>query len=125
MAAAPKSVMQSCRVHNTGIASMLSGFESDANDVEVGLCEYIAVKECVVFAVPDEKWGETQKALVVLRSGPPISEEELINFCRERLTHFKCPKVVEFTELPKTSTGKVQKFLLRDKEWGGSERRIQ
>ena len=51
-------------------------------------------------------------------------EEELIAFCREHLSHFKCPKSVEICELPKTSTGKIQKFRLREKEWAGHERRI-
>ena len=53
-----------------------------------------------------------------------MSEQDIIDFCRERLAHFKCPKAVEFMELPKTSTGKVQKFQLREREWSNSDRRI-
>ena len=62
---------------------------------------------------------------MTLRPGASLTERELIDFCRERLAHFKCPKSVEFGELPKTSTGKIQKFRLREKEWTGRERRIQ
>ncbi len=64
------------------------------------------------------------KAFVSLRPGPQATEEEIIAFCRERLAHFKCPKAVEVTELPKTATGKIQKFRLREKEWAGREKRI-
>ena len=56
--------------------------------------------------MPHEKWGEVPKAFVALAPGPHATEQELIDFCRERLAHFKCPEVVEFGELPKTSTGK-------------------
>ena len=52
----------------------------------------------------------------MLRPGETATEQEIIDFCREQLTHFKCPKAIEFTELPKTSTGKIQKFKLREKE---------
>jgi fatty-acyl-CoA synthase len=76
-------------------------------------------------AMPHEKWGEVPKAFVALRLGARASENELIAFCRERLAHFKCPKSVEFGDLPKTSTGKVQKFRLREKEWAGRASRIQ
>jgi fatty-acyl-CoA synthase len=74
--------------------------------------------------VPDERWGEVPKAFVALRPGASVVERELIDFCRERLAHFKCPKAIEFGELPKTSTGKIQKFRLREKEWAGRDRRI-
>ena len=59
-----------------------------------------------------------------LRPGQSVGEQELIAFCRERLAHFKCPKAVEFGDLPKTSTGKIQKFRLREKEWASHEKRI-
>ena len=59
------------------------------------------------------------------KSGTKTSEEDIIEFAREHLTHFKCPKSVEFCELPKTATGKIQKFKLREKEWGDSGKRIQ
>ncbi len=75
-------------------------------------------------AIPDEKWGERPKAFVTLRPGQSANEQEIIAFCRERLAHFKCPDAVEFGDLPKTSTGKIQKFVLREKEWAGYEKRI-
>jgi acyl-CoA synthetase (AMP-forming)/AMP-acid ligase II len=62
---------------------------------------------------------------VSLRPGARADEAELIAFCREHLAHFKCPKAVEFGDLPKTSTGKIQKFLLREKEWAGRGARIR
>jgi fatty-acyl-CoA synthase len=75
--------------------------------------------------MPHPKWGEVPKAYVALRPGASASEDELIAFCRERIAHFKCPKAIEFGDLPKTSTGKIQKFRLREQAWAGSERRIQ
>ena len=84
-----------------------------------------AVLECAVVSTPDEKWGEVPKAFVALRPGESLSGAELIAFCRERLAAFKCPKTIEFGELPKTSTGKIQKFLLRESEWAGRDERIQ
>jgi len=77
-----------------------------------------------VIAVPHEKWGERPKAFATLKDNADASESELIDFCRERLAHFKCPDAVEFGPLPKTSTGKVQKFVLRDREWQGRDKRI-
>jgi len=82
------------------------------------------VLECAVIAVPDEKWGERPKAFVTLRPGTEVTAAEIITFCRDHIAHFKCPAAVEFDELPKTSTGKVQKFSLREKEWAGYEKRI-
>ena len=68
-----------------------------------------------VVAKPDEKWGETPCAFVELKEGSNVTEQEIITFCRERLAHYKAPKTVIFGALPKTSTGKIQKFMLRDK----------
>ncbi len=65
-------------------------------------------------AKPDEKWGETPCAFIEKAPGAEVSEDELIAWCREHLAHYKCPKYVVFTELPKTSTGKIQKFKLRE-----------
>jgi fatty-acyl-CoA synthase len=105
---------------------IISGGENISTiEVEHTLVKHPAVLECAVVAMPHEKWGEVPKAFVALRPGAAATERELIDFCRERLAHFKCPKAVEFTELPKTSTGKIQKFRLREKEWGGREKRIQ
>ena len=72
-----------------------------------------AVMLCAVVAKPDEKWGEVPCAFVELKDGATASEAELIAFARERLAGFKTPKAVVFQELPKTSTGKIQKFELR------------
>ncbi len=80
--------------------------------------------ECAVIAIPDEQWGERPKAFVTLKPGQNATEAEIIEFCRGRLAHFKCPAAVEFGDLPKTSTGKIQKFVLRNKEWAGYEKRI-
>ncbi|MDX5365953.1 MAG: acyl-CoA synthetase, partial [Alphaproteobacteria bacterium] len=62
----------------------------------------------------DEKWGETPCAFVTLRKGASLTEKDVIDWCRANLAHFKCPKKVVFTDLPKTSTGKIQKFRLRE-----------
>ena len=105
---------------------IISGGENISTiEVEHTLVQHPAVLECAVVAIPDEKWGEVPKAFVALRAGTQASERELIDFCRERLAHFKCPKAIEFCELPKTSTGKIQKFRLREKEWSGKAKRIQ
>jgi fatty-acyl-CoA synthase len=82
------------------------------------------VLECAVVAMPDSKWGEVPKAFVTLKEGQTLTAEALIAFCREQLPGFKVPKAVEFGQLPKTSTGKIQKFVLRDKEWKGHEKRV-
>ncbi len=74
-----------------------------------------AVLIAAVVSQPDAKWGETPCAFIELKSGITApTEQEIISFCKERLAHFKCPKKVVFCTLPKTGTGKIQKFLLRD-----------
>jgi fatty-acyl-CoA synthase len=78
-----------------------------------------------VIGIPHEKWGESPKAFVTLKDGESANEKEIIDFCRDNIAHFKCPTAVDFVALPKTSTGKIQKFILRDKEWGGAEKKIQ
>jgi fatty-acyl-CoA synthase len=104
---------------------IISGGENISTiEVEQTVVRHPAVLECAVIAIPDEHWGERPKAFVTLRDGGEATEEELIAFCRERLAHFKCPVAVAFGELPKTSTGKVQKFVLREAEWAGREKRI-
>jgi fatty-acyl-CoA synthase len=82
------------------------------------------VLEAAVIAVPDERWGETPKAVVELKPGATATAEEIIDHVRGRIAHFKAPSRVEFGELPRTSTGKIQKYLLREREWGGRSRRI-
>jgi long-chain acyl-CoA synthetase len=85
-------------------------------EVESAICAHPEVLEAVVIGVPDEKWGEVIKAMVVRRPGFALTEAALIEFCRARLTHFKCPHSVDFLdELPKGGTGKVQKNVLRER----------
>jgi fatty-acyl-CoA synthase len=104
---------------------IISGGENVSTiEVEQAIAKHPAVLECAVVAVPDEKWGERPKAFVTLKPGASASEREIVDFCRERIAHFKCPDRVEFGELPKTSTGKIQKFVLREREWAGREKRI-
>lgn len=104
---------------------IISGGENISTiEVEQAVVSHPGVLECAVIAIPDEKWGEVPKAFVMIRPGSDVTPEEIINHCRERLARFKVPKSVEFCELPKTSTGKVQKFVLREREWGGRDSRI-
>ena len=103
---------------------IISGGENISSpDIEAALYKHPAVVECAVIGVPHEKWGETPKALVVLKPGTKLTEAELIAFSREHLAHFKCPTSIEFLDaLPRTATGKLQKFLLREKYWQGKRR---
>ena len=103
---------------------IISGGENISSpEIEDALFAHPAVLECAVIGVPHEKWGETPKALVVLRPGSEASEQDLIAFCRERLAHFKCPTSIEFAgELPRTATGKLQKYRLRERFWDKDRR---
>jgi fatty-acyl-CoA synthase len=93
---------------------IISGGENVSSvEVEGALMHHPAVLLCAVVAKPDEKWGEVPCAFVELKEGASATEEELIAFARGRLAGFKTPKQVVFRELPKTSTGKIQKFELR------------
>src|ERR687893_290330 len=104
---------------------IISGGENISTiEVEQVVARHPAVMEAAVVAMPDEKWGERPKAFVVLKKGQEATEEEIIDFCKEHIARFKAPAAVEFTELPKTSTGKVQKFVLRDKEWADREKQV-
>jgi fatty-acyl-CoA synthase len=104
---------------------IISGGENISTiEVEQTIVELPAVLEAAVIAIPDDKWGERPKAFVTLNPGSSATEEDIIQHCRSRLAHFKCPAAVEFGDLPKTSTGKVQKFVLREREWAGQEKRI-
>jgi fatty-acyl-CoA synthase len=95
-------------------------------EVEAMLYEHPAVLEAAVIGIPDETWGEVPKALVVLKQGQHLEARQLIDFCRERLAHFKAPKSVEFLPaLPKTATGKIQKFALREPYWEGHDKHVQ
>ena len=94
-------------------------------EVEDCLYQHPDVAEVAVIGVPDEKWGETIKALVVRRAGTTVSEEELIGHCRERLAHFKAPTSVELRDaLDRTATGKLQKYKLRQPYWAGRDRAV-
>ncbi len=104
---------------------IISGGENISTiEVEQTLAAHPAVLEAAVIAIPHDRWGERPKAFVTLKEGATAAEDELIAFCRERIAHFKCPDAVEFGPLPKTSTGKVQKYVLREKEWAGRTSRV-
>ena len=94
---------------------IISGGENISSvEVEGTLLRHPAVQEAAIVGLPDERWGETPQAFVVLRDGQTATEDEIIAFARERLAHFKAPRGVTFvTELPKTATGKIQKYVLR------------
>jgi fatty-acyl-CoA synthase len=95
---------------------IISGGENISSlEVEDILCRHPAVLAAAVVARPDAKWGETPCAFVELKPGARVSESEIVDFCRSHLAKFKAPRAVVFGELPKTSTGKIQKFLLREK----------
>jgi fatty-acyl-CoA synthase len=110
-------------MHNDGYAKIkdrakdviISGGENISSlEVEDALCRHPAVLMAAVVAQADEKWGETPCAFVELKQGAAATEAELVEHCRKHIAHFKAPKRVVFGILPKTSTGKIQKFVLRD-----------
>ena len=93
-------------------------------EVEHAVSEHPAVAAAAVVSMPDKKWGERPKAFVELTDGEQASEEEILAFVKERLPGYMRPAAVEIAELPRTSTGKIQKKELRDREWKGHERQI-
>ena len=94
---------------------IISGGENISSiEVEDVLYKHPDIQAAAVVARPDEKWGETPCAFVELREGATVSEEDIIAFAREHLAGFKAPRTIVFCELPKTSTGKIQKFALRE-----------
>jgi len=104
---------------------IISGGENISTiEVEHTICSHPDVLECAVVAIPDDTWGERPKAFVTLAAGAATGERDIIDFCRAHLAHFKAPVAVDFGPLPKTSTGKVQKNLLREREWLGRTRAI-
>ncbi|MCP3856172.1 MAG: AMP-binding protein [Actinomycetia bacterium] len=105
---------------------IISGGENVSSiEVEDALFAHPAVEEVCVIGVPHEKWGETVKALVVLAEGTEATERELINHCREKIAHYKCPTSIDFVdELARTATGKLQKFKLRAPYWENMEKAV-
>ena len=104
---------------------IISGGENISSiEVEQAICAHPAVLECAVVGIPHPHWGERPKAFVTFNQGATATPQEIIAFCRERLAHYKCPDVIEFGPLPKTSTGKIQKFVLREREWADQDKRI-
>ncbi|MGA8034641.1 MAG: long-chain-fatty-acid--CoA ligase [Candidatus Acidiferrales bacterium] len=102
---------------------IVSGGENISSlELEKAMLAHRAVLECAVLPVPDAKWGEVPKALVVLKPNAQATEAELLDHCRSQIAHYKCPRTVEFVEsLPKTGTGKVLKKDLRKKYWDGQD----
>ena len=105
---------------------IISGGENISTiEVERAIASHPAVLECAVVAVPHERWGERPKAFVVLKRGHNAQPEAIIGHVRLHLAGFKAPDAVDIVpELPKTSTGKIQKYVLRDREWAGRDRRV-
>jgi len=94
-------------------------------EIEEVLVQHPAVREVAVIGVPDEKWGESVKAVVSLAPHHTVTEDELINYCKARLASYKKPKSVDFIEeIPKNNYGKVMKRELREKYWKGKKRQI-
>jgi len=95
---------------------IISGGENISSlEVEDVIYRHPAVLACAVVATPDPKWGETPCAFVEVKAGASVTEGEIIDHCRAHLARFKVPKRVVFASLPKTSTGKIQKFQLRER----------
>jgi len=105
---------------------IISGGENIySREVEDVIISHPAINEAVVIAVPDPHWGESVKALVILKEGMTCSEKEIIDFCKDRLASYKKPRSVEFwNNFPKTATGKIKKGEIREKYWVGYTRRI-
>jgi fatty-acyl-CoA synthase len=105
---------------------IISGGENVSSiEVEDCIAHLTEVAEVALIGVPDEKWGETIKALVVRAPGSEISEEDVIAHCKQRLAGFKAPTTVEFRDaIPRTATGKVQKYKLREPYWAGHRRGV-
>jgi len=105
---------------------IISGGENISTiEVEQAIASHPAVLECAVVSTPHEVWGERPKAYVICKDGHAVTGDEIIAHVRSRIARYKAPDSVEFVaELPKTATGKIQKFMLREKEWAGYEARV-
>ncbi len=96
-----------------------------STEVENVLYTHAAILECAVVGIPDQKWGEAVKAIVVLKPGQRTTEQEIIQFCKERMAHYKAPKSIDFIDaLPRTGSGKIHKKNLRDKYWEGFDKKV-
>jgi fatty-acyl-CoA synthase len=96
-----------------------------STEVENALYMHAAILECAVVGVPDQKWGEAVRAIVVLKPGQRATEQEIIQFCKEKIAHYKAPKSIDFVDvLPRTGSGKIHKKNLRDKYWEGYEKKV-
>ena len=104
---------------------IISGGENISSvEVENALYKHPDVLEVAVVSTPDPKWGEVPKAFITLKAGRSVSEADLIEFCKQNMARFKAPKSIEFMDLPKTATGKIQKYVLRRKEWGDAGKKV-
>jgi acyl-CoA synthetase (AMP-forming)/AMP-acid ligase II len=96
-----------------------------STEVENILYMHPAILECAVVGVPDQKWGEAVRGIVVLKPGEKASEGEIIQFCKERVAHYKAPKSIDFIDsLPRTGSGKIHKKGLKDRYWEGYEKKV-
>jgi acyl-CoA synthetase (AMP-forming)/AMP-acid ligase II len=96
-----------------------------STEVENILYMHTAILECAVVGVPDPKWGEAVKGIVVLKPGQKADENEIIQFCKDRIAHYKAPKSIDFIDaLPRTGSGKIHKKGLRDKYWESWEKKV-
>jgi len=96
-----------------------------STEVENILYTHPAILECAVIGVPDQKWGEAVKGIVVLKPSQRVTEQEIIQFCKEKIAHYKAPKSIDFIDaLPRTGSGKIQKKGLRDMYWEGYEKKV-
>ena len=96
-----------------------------STEVENILYMHPAILECAVVGVPDQKWGEVIKGIVVVKPGQKVTEQEIIQFCKDKMAHYKAPKSIDFIKsLPKTGSGKIHKKGLRDKYWEGYEKKV-
>jgi fatty-acyl-CoA synthase len=113
------------QIMDRGKDVIISGGENISSiELENVIYRHPKVQEVAVVSSPDPKWGEVPKAFVTPKPGTTLTAKEIIDFCKENLARFKAPKEVVFCDLPKTATGKITKFKLRDSEWEGRERKV-